>query len=53
MPKFKSEAITIHLGMKLKKFLEKVSKEHEMSQAEFVRYLLHKYSENYDNKKNI
>jgi metal-responsive CopG/Arc/MetJ family transcriptional regulator len=52
LPKFKSEGITIKLSSKLKQFLEKISEENQMSQAEFVRYLLQKYMDDYDNRKN-
>jgi len=52
LPKFKSEGITIKLSTKLKQFLEKISEENQMSQAEFVRYLLQKYMDEYDNRKN-
>lgn len=50
MPKFKSEGITIKLSSILKSYLEKVSAENQMSQAEFLRYLLQKYMDNNDIK---
>ncbi len=43
MPKFKNEAITIKLNKKLKEYLEEASKENQMPQAEFMRYLLQKH----------
>ena len=52
MPRFKSAGITIKLSEKLKDFLEKISKENQMSQAEFIRYLLQKYMDEYERKKN-
>lgn len=48
MPRFKSAGITIKLSEKLKNFLEKISKENQMSQAEFIRYLLQKYMDEYE-----
>ena len=50
MPKFKTEGITIYLGTKMKKELERISFEKEMSQAEFIRYLLQKYIESEANQ---
>lgn len=50
MPRFKSEGITIKLSAKLKQYLEKISNENQMSQAEFMRYLLQQYMDNNENK---
>ena len=52
MPKFKSERITVQLKSKMKKELERIAAEKEMSQAEFLRYLLQKYIDNEENKNN-
>lgn len=51
LPKFKSEGITIKMGQQMKKELEVIATQHEMSQAEFVRYLIQKFID--DNKNEV
>jgi antitoxin component of RelBE/YafQ-DinJ toxin-antitoxin module len=52
MPKFKNNHIGFNVSDKLKKKTEEVSKEHEMSLADFMRYILQKYIDEYEIKKN-
>ena len=53
MPKFKSEGITIKMGQQMKKELEVLANKMEMSQAEFVRYLIQKYIDGNKQEVNI
>jgi metal-responsive CopG/Arc/MetJ family transcriptional regulator len=50
VPKFKTQGITVQLKSKMKKELERIAAEHEMSQSEFLRYLLQKYIESEANQ---
>ena len=52
MPKFKNEFVGFKTSGKLKTQIESTAKEHEMSVAEFVRYITQKYIDDYENKKN-
>jgi hypothetical protein len=52
LPKFKNNHIGFNVSDKLKKRTEEISTEHEMSIADFMRYILQKFIDNYDNKKN-
>lgn len=51
MPKFKSEAIGFRVGNKQKQKIDEVAAEHEMSTAEFIRYITLKYIEDYEKRK--
>ena len=53
MPRFKNNHIGLNVSDKLKKKVEEIAKQHEMPIAEFVRYILQKYIDEYENKHNV
>lgn len=52
MPRFKSEQIGFRVSNKLKLEIEKLAKDQEMTVAEFIRFLVLRYKNELENKKN-
>jgi predicted DNA-binding protein len=52
VPKFKSEQINVRVSNKLKQQIEKLAKEQEMTIAEFIRFLVLRYTNELENANN-